>query len=105
MHKKSHEINESRYWSLLTEIKFQKRFFFRIYQIIYVCLDEPYIEILKGIDCRCHHLFAVCVHFFAKVAHIEMRFRLLINHNNIEVKFNFVYDQAILDKVMPIGLR
>jgi hypothetical protein len=43
--------------------------------------------------------------FFAAVAHAERRFGIQIYIKNISAKFCFGYDRAILDRVMPIGLR
>lgn len=47
----------------------------------------------------------VSVHFFAKAARIEMEFERQIYHGNIWIKFDFWYDCAIFDKVMPLRLK
>lgn len=43
--------------------------------------------------------------FFAEDAHIEMKFSIQVDHDNIQVKFDFGYGQAIFIRVMPLGCR
>lgn len=37
--------------------------------------------------------------------HISMKYGIQIYHKNIEVMFDFVYDQAMCDRVMSLELR